>query len=174
MVSSWAFGAIWLLPLVLLVVAYVFQRSLWSSDESYPVKSDNARAPFVAGVSVLAIAIPLIANSTFEVSKATPMSWIVAVLLGALTFALVALVIGTILIYHFSIPSHQFSTPPGNNEDSSDDDNDDSSATEGGAGGRATSRMAEGPGSCGGAEDRSQPGLRAGRQRGDPVSPDWS
>jgi hypothetical protein len=59
----------------------------------------------VAGVSVLAIAIPLVANLTFEVSKATDHPWIVGLLLAAMTFALIALVIGTFFVYNFSLQS---------------------------------------------------------------------
>lgn len=105
MLLSTGFWAAWALPMLLLFSTYLASRYVWKDQGPITVASENARAPFVAGVSVLAIAIPLVANLTFEVSKTTQRFWIVGILLAALTFALVALVIGTILVYRFSLPS---------------------------------------------------------------------
>jgi membrane protease YdiL (CAAX protease family) len=100
--SNIVFWLVW--PLLLLIPFYFASRLYWKNKNPIEVTPDNARTPYVAGVSVLAIAIPLVANLTFEVSKTTQRFWIVGVLLAAMMFALVALVIGTILVYRFSIP----------------------------------------------------------------------
>jgi hypothetical protein len=103
---SVGFWAAWVLPLLLLVGTYfVASRYVWRNAAPINVTPENARTPYLAGISVLAIAIPLVANLTFEVSKPTQKSWIVGILLAAMTFALVALLIGTILVYRFSLPS---------------------------------------------------------------------
>lgn len=90
--------------MLLLVGNYVGARYIWTNAAPITVTPDNARAPYLASVSVLAIAIPLVANLTFEVSQTTQQFWVVGLLLGAMTFALVALVIGTMFVYKFSLP----------------------------------------------------------------------
>jgi hypothetical protein len=91
--------------MLLLVPFFVIALVVWWNGNPRTVSAENARTPYVAGVSVLAIAIPLVANLTFEVSKATQRDWIVGLLLAAMTFALIALVLGTYFVYNFSLQS---------------------------------------------------------------------
>jgi hypothetical protein len=93
------------LAILMLALFYLAQRYQWRNTLETNVTMNNARTPFVAGVSVLAIAIPLVANLAFKVSKTTENRWIVALLLMALTFALAALWIGTVFVYKFSLES---------------------------------------------------------------------
>jgi hypothetical protein len=88
---------------LLLALLYAAQRRRWRNAVEPNVSLDNFRTPFVAGVSVLAIAIPLVANLAFKVAKTTENRWIVALLLMALAFALAALWIGTVFVYKFSL-----------------------------------------------------------------------
>jgi hypothetical protein len=91
------------LVILILALLYAAQRYQWRTAVETSVSLDNFRTPFVAGVSVLAIAIPLVANLAFKVAKTTENRWIVALLLMALAFALAALWIGTVFVYKFSL-----------------------------------------------------------------------
>jgi hypothetical protein len=67
--SHTSFWVAWFLPMLLLVPFYLLAVSVWRNAAPRTMTTENARNPFVASVSVLAIAIPLIANLTFEVSR---------------------------------------------------------------------------------------------------------
>jgi hypothetical protein len=60
--SDISFWGAWLLPMLLLVPFFVAALVVWRNATPRTVSSENARTPYVAGVSVLAIAIPLVAN----------------------------------------------------------------------------------------------------------------
>ena len=105
LLNNIGFWVAWLLPILVLVAPYLAARRVWSGENPITVTTENARTPYVAGVAVLAIAIPLVANLTFEVSKATEHPWMVGVLFAAMTYALVALWIGVYLVYTFSLES---------------------------------------------------------------------
>jgi hypothetical protein len=103
--SSLWFWMAWFVPVCLLFVVYLLAKSVWNRSSSTELKVERATAPLVPSVSVLAIAIPLVANLTVQVAKPPAVGWTVGLLLAALTLALIALITGAYLLYKILLES---------------------------------------------------------------------
>lgn len=107
MTASIAFWGAWIGPVALVAIIGLLARSVWkkATAATLKLKVERATAPFVAGVSVLAIAIPLVANFLLKTVEQGASSWVVGTLLAGLTLAFISLVAGGFVIYKIPLES---------------------------------------------------------------------
>lgn len=94
-----------IVPVIVLLVVNLLTARLWRKSTK-KINVDRATSPFIASVSILAIAIPLVANLLLQATKSHSASWALGSLLAGLTFAIISLIAGGYLIYKILLKSN--------------------------------------------------------------------
>jgi len=93
MAFSVGFWLSWLGPVAILLIIAGLAKYLWSKPTTArELETATAIAPFVAGVSVLAIAIPITSSLLLSLLDTSIASWLIGALLAGITLALVSLI----------------------------------------------------------------------------------
>jgi hypothetical protein len=98
----------WIAPIIILGVSTLLTYLAWGNvTADKTLKVDRAAAPFIASVSILAIAIPLVSNLILNVTTREPAPWAFGLLLSGLTMAVLSLLSGAYLIYKIMLETNQ-------------------------------------------------------------------